>query len=74
MSASHARGSWTWSGNNTVSFIQDGEHTVKGFAAEPGYDLASGVGTVNAYYFAYQLALKEPAPAPYPAAPLRWCL
>ncbi len=51
-------------GNNTVSFIQNGEHTVKGFAARPGYDLASGVGTVNAYYFAYQLAGKEPATAP----------
>ena len=51
-------------GNNTVSFIQNGEHTVKGFAARPGYDLASGVGTVNAYYFAYQLAGKEPAATP----------
>jgi subtilase family serine protease len=51
-------------GNNTVSFIQNGEHTVHGFAARPGYDLASGVGTVNAYYFAYQLAGKEPATAP----------
>jgi subtilase family serine protease len=51
-------------GNNTVSFIQNGEHTVKGFAARPGYDLASGIGTVNAYYFAYQLAGKEPAATP----------
>ena len=51
-------------GNNTVSFIQSGEHTVQGFAARPGYDLASGVGTVNAYYFAYQLAGKEPAITP----------
>ncbi len=51
-------------GNNTVSFLQNGEHTVKGFAARPGYDLASGVGTVNAYYFAYQLAGKEPAATP----------
>ena len=51
-------------GNNTVSFLQNGEHTVKGFAARPGYDLASGVGTVNAYYFAYQLAAKEPAATP----------
>lgn len=51
-------------GNNTVSFLQSGEHTVRGFAARPGYDLASGVGTVNAYYFAYRLAGKEPAPVP----------
>jgi subtilase family serine protease len=50
-------------GNNTVSFLQNGEHTVPGFAARPGYDLASGVGTVNAWYFAYQLANK-PQPAP----------
>ncbi len=51
-------------GNNTVSFIQNGEHTVHGFAARPGYDLASGVGTVNAWYFAYQLAGKQPPAAP----------
>ena len=36
-------------GNNTVSFPQGGKvHTVTGFSARPGYDLASGVGTVNA--------------------------
>jgi subtilase family serine protease len=34
-------------GNNTVSFLQDGLHTVTGFSAGPGYDLASGLGTVN---------------------------
>ena len=40
------------SGNNTVSFRQGGQqHTVRGFAAVRGYDLASGVGTVNAAYF-----------------------
>jgi subtilase family serine protease len=45
------------SGNNTVSFSQGGhEHTVPGFAAGPGYDLASGVGTVNAAYFVRELA------------------
>ena len=44
-------------GNNTVSFSQGGhEHTVRGFAAAPGYDLASGVGTVNAAYFVRELA------------------
>ncbi|HEY2127106.1 MAG TPA: S53 family peptidase [Streptosporangiaceae bacterium] len=51
-------------GNNTVSFIQSGQHTVHGFTARPGYDLASGVGTVNAYYFAYELAGKAPSTAP----------
>ena len=45
------------SGNNTVSFSQGGhEHTVPGFAATHGYDLASGVGTVNAAYFVRELA------------------
>jgi len=46
------------SGNNTVSFSQGGhEYTVRGFTAKPGYDLASGVGTVNAAYFVRELAL-----------------
>jgi subtilase family serine protease len=45
------------SGNNTVSFNQGGhERTVRGFAAIPGYNLASGVGTVNAAYFVRELA------------------
>jgi subtilase family serine protease len=45
------------SGNNTVSFKQDGKwHKVTGFSAGPGYDLASGVGTVNAALFVPELA------------------
>jgi subtilase family serine protease len=45
------------SGNNTVSFRQGGKwHTVTGFSALPGYDLASGVGTVNAKLFVPELA------------------
>ena len=45
------------SGNNTVSFSQGGhEHTVRGFNATKGYDLASGLGTVNAAYFVRELA------------------
>jgi len=45
------------SGNNTVSFSQGGAlHTIRGFAARPGYDLASGVGTVNALWFVRELA------------------
>jgi subtilase family serine protease len=45
------------SGNNTVSFNQDNSLvTVKGFNAGPGYDLASGVGTVNAALFVPELA------------------
>jgi subtilase family serine protease len=44
-------------GNNTVSFPQGGKvHTVTGFSARPGYDLASGVGTVNAALFVPELA------------------
>ena len=45
------------SGNNTVTFTQKGKvHTVVGFHALPGYDLASGVGTVNAALFVPELA------------------
>ena len=45
------------SGNNTVSFTQGGRsHTVPGFTAGPGYDLASGLGTVNAAEFVPELA------------------
>jgi subtilase family serine protease len=44
-------------GNTTVSFSQGGRlHTVRGFAARRGYDLASGVGTVNAALFVPELA------------------
>ena len=40
-----------------MSFTQGGRrHTVRGFTAAPGYDLASGVGTVNAAYFVPELA------------------
>jgi subtilase family serine protease len=45
------------SGNNTVSFTQNGrKYTVHGFSARRGYDLASGVGTVNAAEFVPELA------------------
>jgi subtilase family serine protease len=45
------------SGTNTVSFRQGGKwHTVAGFSAVSGYDLASGVGTVNAKLFVPELA------------------
>ncbi len=43
-------------GNNTVSFTQGGLHTVAGYGAGPGYDLASGLGTVDAPAFVYALA------------------
>jgi len=45
-------------GNNTVSFGQGGKlDTVRGFRARRGYDLASGVGTVNARAFVPELAM-----------------
>jgi subtilase family serine protease len=45
------------SGDNTVSFAQDGRrYTVPGYAARPGYDLVSGVGTVDGALFVPQLA------------------
>ena len=47
------------SGNNTVRFIQGGKtDTVTGFSARPGYDLASGVGTVYAPLFVPELAFE----------------
>jgi subtilase family serine protease len=45
------------SGNNTVTFAQGGHtYTVPGFDAGPGYNLASGAGTVNAAEFVPELA------------------
>jgi len=36
-------------GNTTVTFYQNGQqYTVKGYAAVRGYDLATGLGTVDA--------------------------
>jgi len=58
LAALHARGIVDITqGNNTVSFTQGGrQHTVRGFTAARGYDLASGVGTVDAAYFVTELA------------------
>jgi subtilase family serine protease len=45
------------SGNNSFSFFQDGkDHTVSGLSASRGYDLASGLGTVDAARFVPRLA------------------
>ncbi len=65
LSAEHAPGIVdVTSGNNTVSFEQGGrKHTVPGFRAGPGYNLASGVGTIDAPYFVPELArLASPGP------------
>src|ERR1700729_2445897 len=51
------------SGNNTVSGSQGGKNfTVPGFGARPGYDLASGLGTVWAPLFVPELALVATTP------------
>jgi subtilase family serine protease len=54
------------SGNNTVTFVQGKPakaYTIHGFAAQPGYSLVDGVGTVNAWYLVYELACKTPPAA-----------
>jgi subtilase family serine protease len=58
LSAEHAPGIVDiTTGTNTVSFIQNNQlYTVRGYDAGPGYDLASGVGTVNAALFVPELA------------------
>jgi subtilase family serine protease len=46
-------------GNNTVSFSQGGKsYTVKGYTAVKGYDLSSGLGTVNGAKLVAALAAK----------------
>ena len=58
MSEAHAAGLVdVTQGDNTVSFSQNGQNvTVTGFTAQRGYDLASGVGTVDAAQFVPELA------------------
>jgi subtilase family serine protease len=58
LSARHAPGIVdVVTGDSTVSFRQGGRlHTVLGYRARRGYDLASGVGTVNALEFVRELA------------------
>jgi subtilase family serine protease len=47
-------------GNNTVSFTLNGAPvTVEGYPAKPGYDLVTGVGTVNAARFVPELAAAD---------------
>jgi subtilase family serine protease len=74
LSARHAPGIVdVVSGDSTVSFRQGGRlHTVYGFRARPGYDLASGVGTVNAPDFVRELAqLADRRPGARPVADRR---
>ncbi|MGH3207321.1 MAG: S53 family peptidase [Trebonia sp.] len=67
LEAEHAQGIVdVTSGNNSVSFDQGTSPkpvTVAGYPARQGYDLVSGVGTVNAEQFVYELAaLGNPEP------------
>lgn len=57
MAAAHAPGIVdVVQGDNTVRFRQTGSmHTVDGYLAGPGYDLATGLGTVNAARFVPEL-------------------
>jgi subtilase family serine protease len=51
-------------GSNSVVFDQGGRrHKVTGFRARPGYDLASGVGTISAPAFVAQLVAAAKARA-----------
>jgi subtilase family serine protease len=44
-------------GNNTHAFVQDGQnYVVPGFSAGPGYNLVTGVGTIDAAIFVPELA------------------
>jgi subtilase family serine protease len=60
LSAKHAAGIVdVTSGNNTVAFRQGAAnkvYTVTGYSASRGYDLVTGVGTINALSFVYELA------------------
>ncbi len=61
LSADHAPGLVDiTSGNNTVAFTDANSNlvTVQGYSAREGYDLASGVGTINAARFVPELAGK----------------
>jgi subtilase family serine protease len=51
------------SGNNTVTFVQGKPaktQAIQGFKAQAVYSLVDGVGTVNAWYLAYELAGRTP--------------
>jgi subtilase family serine protease len=58
MAAAHDRGIVdVVKGSNSQTFYQGSkEYTVIGFAARKGYDLVSGLGTINADYFVPELA------------------
>jgi subtilase family serine protease len=62
LSALHAPGLVdVTSGSNFVTFTQGGTKHSFGFPAKKGYDLVTGVGTINGALFAYELAGKRDA-------------
>jgi hypothetical protein len=64
MSQSHAAGVVdVTSPGTTVSFTQGGvRRTVTGFRAGPGYDLATGIGTLSAASFVPELVAATASP------------
>jgi subtilase family serine protease len=62
LSAEHAPGLVNvTAGDNTVSFYAGSpakRHTITGYHARKGYSLVTGVGTINASQFVYELAGK----------------
>jgi subtilase family serine protease len=62
LAAFHARGIVdVTAGNNTVGFSQDGQnYVVQGFDAVRGYDLATGLGTVDGAWLVKELATPFP--------------
>jgi subtilase family serine protease len=62
LSAEHAPGIVpVTAGDNTVTIHQDSTtYSIKGFHAQAGYSLVDGVGTVNGWYLAYELAGQTP--------------
>ena len=62
LSARHAPGIVpVTKGNNSVAFVQGGKtYKLTGYPARAGYSLVDGVGTVNGWYLAYELAGKNP--------------
>ena len=58
MAAAHDRGIVAvTSGSNAITFHQDGRrYTVRGWSAGPGYNLVTGLGTVDARFFVPELA------------------
>jgi len=62
LAAGHAAGIVdVTAGNNTVAYTASGKQvTVSGYPARTGYDLVTGVGTLDAFQLAYELSGRQP--------------